>query len=104
MDKKREVTVTVDVINSIQKIIEDYYTGNGESIIDVLLEDNGHCIHIHLSKWINTHIINKIGKLFGDNNAVVTTTENYPNCITIIVINTNKRFYFNEKTQSKRHP
>lgn len=89
----RELRVMVDVIESVQSIIEGYGTHEDEAIIDVLLDDNGHCIHIRLSKWINTCIINKIGKLFGDNNVVVTITESYPNCITLIIINKNKSFY-----------
>lgn len=90
----KELAATVDVINSVQIIIDDNNTHEDEAIIDVLLDDNGQCIHIHLSKWINTHIINKIGKLFGDDNMVVTTTEDYPNGITLIAINTNKRFFY----------
>ena len=90
----RELRATVAVIESVQRIIEGYSTHEDEAIIDVLLDDNGQCIHIHLSKWINTHIINKIGKLFGDDNMVVTTTEDYPNGITLIAINTNKRFFY----------
>lgn len=90
----KELAATVDIINSVQIIIEDYKTNEDEAIIDVLLDDNGQCIHIHLSKRINTHIINKIGKLFGDDNVAVIITKDYPNCITLIVINKNKRFYF----------
>jgi hypothetical protein len=93
VDAVRELRATVAVIESIQGIIEGYSTHEDEAIINVLLDDNGQCIHIHLSNWINTNIINKIGKLFGDDNVAVTITKNYPNCITLIVINKNKRFY-----------
>ena len=115
IEKLADAAKAVIITKSVYEIVTNIDCDCPISIKTVLPDDNGQCIHITYTGWMNLKTIEAIGKYFGDNNPAIVTEdleglerlEGAEKCVTKIIIINEKRkeligYKYEKSIQSKR--